>query len=116
MLLSVVRDRSSRNDRERQDVSERAKSGDWRFWREGWDLILHHRFFSSLVDSTTLAYVLSTLNKRYNYGLDLYLLSIDEGIVGYRDDSLVTVKQNAIDYGLPLETISYKVGDNVNNH
>ena len=79
-------------------------------------MILHHRFFSSLVDSTTLAYVLSTLNKRYNYGLDLYLLSIDEGIVGYRDDSLVTVKQNAIDYGLPLEIISYKVGDNVNNH
>lgn len=61
------------------------------------------------VDSTTLAYVLSTLNKRYNYGLDLYLLSIDEGIVGYRDGSLETVKQNAIDYDLPLEIISYKV-------
>ncbi|KAM7456938.1 hypothetical protein BLSTO_02305 [Blastocystis sp. subtype 1] len=59
-------------------------------------------------DSTTLAYVLSTLNKRYNYGLDLYLLSIDEGIVGYRDDSLATVKQNAIDYDLPLEIVSYK--------
>lgn len=61
------------------------------------------------IDSTTLAYVLSTLNKRYNYGLDLYLLSIDEGIVGYRDDSLATVKQNAIDYDLPLEIVSYKV-------
>ena len=31
---------------------------------------------------------MTTLNKRYNYGLDLFLLSIDEGIVGYRDDSL----------------------------
>lgn len=61
------------------------------------------------IDSTTLAYVLATLNKRYNYGLDLYLLSIDEGIVGYRDGSLETVKQNAIDYDLPLEIISYKV-------
>ena len=60
--------------------------------------------------------MLSTLNKRYNYGLDLYLLSIDEGIAGYRDDSLVTVKQNAIDYGLPLEIISYKVCDSVDNH
>lgn len=35
-----------------------------------------------------LAHVLSVLNKRYDYGLDLYLLSIDEGITGYRDDSL----------------------------
>lgn len=28
------------------------------------------------------------LNDRYNYGLNLFLLSIDEGITGYRDDSL----------------------------
>lgn len=28
------------------------------------------------------------LNDRYDYGLDLFLLSIDEGITGYRDDSL----------------------------
>lgn len=39
-------------------------------------------------DSTVLAYVMKTLNDRYRYGLDLYLLSIDEGITGYRDDSL----------------------------
>jgi len=39
-------------------------------------------------DSTVLAHVLSVLNKRYEYDLDLYLLSIDEGITGYRDDSL----------------------------
>lgn len=39
-------------------------------------------------DSTVLAHVMSTLNTRYDYGLDLFLLSIDEGITGYRDDSL----------------------------
>jgi len=31
---------------------------------------------------------MKTLNERYNYGLELFLLSIDEGITGYRDDSL----------------------------
>ena len=41
-----------------------------------------------LLDSTVLAHVLSLLNQRYEYGLDLFLLSIDEGITGYRDDSL----------------------------
>ena len=45
-------------------------------------------------DSTVLAHVMTTLNKRYNYGLNLELLSIDEGIKGYRDDSLETVKKN----------------------
>lgn len=50
----------------------------------------------SSVDSTVLAYVLSKLNKRHQYGLDLFLLSIDEGITGYRDDSLETVKRNEI--------------------
>jgi cytoplasmic tRNA 2-thiolation protein 1 len=45
-------------------------------------------------DSTVLAHVLTHLNKKYNYGLDLFLLSVDEGIVGYRDDSLETVKKN----------------------
>ena len=39
-------------------------------------------------DSTVLAYVMKTLNDRYQYGLELFLLSIDEGITGYRDDSL----------------------------
>ena len=39
-------------------------------------------------DSTVLAHVMKTLNDRYNYGLELFLLSIDEGITGYRDDSL----------------------------
>lgn len=39
-------------------------------------------------DSTVLAYVLEKLNREKGYGLDLVLLSIDEGITGYRDDSL----------------------------
>ncbi|VVA95459.1 unnamed protein product [Arabis nemorensis] len=59
-------------------------------------------------DSTVLAYVLSELNRRHNYGLDLFLLSIDEGITGYRDDSLETVKRNEVQYGLPLKIVSYK--------
>jgi len=59
-------------------------------------------------DSTVLAYVMNLLNKKYDYGLDLYLVSVDEGIKGYRDDSLETVKQNQIDYNLPLKIVSYK--------
>jgi cytoplasmic tRNA 2-thiolation protein 1 len=35
-------------------------------------------------------------------------LSIDEGITGYRDDSLETVKRNEVQYGLPLKIVSYK--------
>ncbi|KAL8761139.1 MAG: hypothetical protein Q9184_002714 [Pyrenodesmia sp. 2 TL-2023] len=58
-------------------------------------------------DSTVLASVLKTLNERYNYGLDLLLLSIDEGIKGYRDDSLETVKRNAIQYNMPLTIVGY---------
>jgi len=59
-------------------------------------------------DSTVLASVMKTLNERYDYGLDLVLLSIDEGITGYRDDSLETVKRNATQYGMPLEILGYK--------
>jgi cytoplasmic tRNA 2-thiolation protein 1 len=58
-------------------------------------------------DSTVLAAVLKTLNERYGYGLDLCLLSIDEGIRGYRDDSLETVKRNAVQYDMPLEILGY---------
>lgn len=59
-------------------------------------------------DSTVLAQVLKTLNERYAYGLNLMLLSIDEGITGYRDDSLETVKQNRDDYQMSLKILSYK--------
>ncbi|DBA86765.1 hypothetical protein WJX77_002722 [Trebouxia sp. C0004] len=59
-------------------------------------------------DSTVLAHLLTLLNKRHNYGLKLFLLSIDEGITGYRDDSLETVKRNEQQYQIPLEVVSYK--------
>ncbi|KAG7286592.1 hypothetical protein NEMBOFW57_008903 [Staphylotrichum longicolle] len=58
-------------------------------------------------DSTVLASVLKTLNERHNYGLELVLLSIDEGIKGYRDDSLETVKRNAVQYEMPLKVVGY---------
>ena len=58
-------------------------------------------------DSTVLAAVLKTLNERHDYGLNLVLLSIDEGIKGYRDDSLETVKRNSKQYDLPLEIVGY---------
>lgn len=59
-------------------------------------------------DSTVLAYVLKLLNEKYDYRLKLLLLSIDEGITGYRDDSLDTVKQNRDDYEMSLKILSYK--------
>ncbi|KAI9226983.1 MAG: hypothetical protein DHS80DRAFT_17912 [Piptocephalis tieghemiana] len=58
-------------------------------------------------DSTVLAHMMKTLNERYNYGLELFLLSVDEGISGYRDDSLETVKRNQQQYELPLKIVSY---------
>ena len=58
-------------------------------------------------DSTVLAYVLQKLNHEKGYELDLHLLSIDEGITGYRDDSLRTVQNNALTYNLPLTILSY---------
>ncbi|KAJ7067838.1 cytoplasmic tRNA 2-thiolation protein 1 [Mycena amicta] len=58
-------------------------------------------------DSTVLAHVMKLLNDRYDYGLELFLLSIDEGITGYRDDSLETVKRNQQQYSLPLKILSY---------
>ena len=50
-------------------------------------------------DSTVLAYTMKLLNERYDYGVELILLSIDEGITGYRDDSLEVGRLN-----LPAET------------
>eukprot|EP00834_Sanchytrium_tribonematis_P000491 NODE_9_length_64580_cov_1.431941.p18 type:complete len:349 gc:universal NODE_9_length_64580_cov_1.431941:53202-54248(+) len=59
-------------------------------------------------DSVVLAYILKLLNERYNYGLDLYMLSIDEGISGYRDDSLKAVVRNHKQYQIPLKILSYE--------
>lgn len=59
-------------------------------------------------DSTVLAHIMKLLNEKYNYGLELILLSIDEGIHGYRDDSLKTVKKNRDDYNISLKILSYE--------
>ncbi|XP_008296100.1 cytoplasmic tRNA 2-thiolation protein 1 [Stegastes partitus] len=59
-------------------------------------------------DSTVLAHVMKLLNERYSYGLELMLISVDEGITGYRDDSLETVKRNQQQYELPLKIVSYE--------
>lgn len=40
--------------------------------------------------------------------MDLFLLSIDEGIKGYRDYSLDTVRDNQKTYNLNLKILSYK--------
>lgn len=104
---------------------------------KGASLSLHMRGSASVKtkwitcsDSTVLAYVMKTLNDRYDYGLELFLLSIDEGITGYRDDSLEvrsishfytycssdlrhtsnsskTVKRNQQQYDMPLKILSY---------
>lgn len=59
-------------------------------------------------DSTVLAHIMKMLNERHKYGLELLLLSVDEGITGYRDDSLETVKRNQQQYELPLKIVSYE--------
>jgi len=59
-------------------------------------------------DSTVLIHVLKALNERYDYGIELFLLSVDEGIKGYRDDSLETVSRNEQQYEIPLKVVSYK--------
>ncbi|KAL3117133.1 hypothetical protein niasHT_007536 [Heterodera trifolii] len=59
-------------------------------------------------DSTVLAHVLSRLNKRHSYGLQLVLLCVDEGIKGYRDDSIREVQKNEADLCLPLTITSYR--------
>ena len=51
---------------------------------------------------------MTLLNDRHDYGLNLFLLSVDEGITGYRDDSLETVKRNKDQYKVPLTIVSYQ--------
>ncbi|KAF3939835.1 hypothetical protein ABW19_dt0204772 [Dactylella cylindrospora] len=59
-------------------------------------------------DSTVLAAVLKTLNERFAYGVEFVLLSIDEGIHGYRNDSLETVKRNSVQYEMELSITGYE--------
>eukprot|EP00983_Pelagomonas_calceolata_P110264 1159650-Pelagomonas_calceolata.AAC.15 len=64
---------------------------------------MRNRGSKCLCDPKTLAaYIEAKLLCYPGYGLDLFLLSIDEGITGYRDDSLETVKRNEATYGIPL--------------
>ncbi|KAI3650694.1 hypothetical protein MP228_004175 [Amoeboaphelidium protococcarum] len=58
-------------------------------------------------DSTVLAYVLDKLNREHDYGVNLLLVAVDEGITGYRDDSLESVKRNQERLQLPLKIVSY---------
>ncbi|XP_014240655.1 cytoplasmic tRNA 2-thiolation protein 1 [Cimex lectularius] len=107
-------------------LMKRPKTGDalckecffWAFETEVHHTIIKGRLFkrgdvvavaaSGGKDSTVLAHVLKTLNEKYDYGLELVLLSIDEGITGYRDDSLKTVQQNRDDYQMKLKILDYK--------
>ncbi|ELQ76034.1 PP-loop superfamily ATPase-like protein, partial [Trachipleistophora hominis] len=59
-------------------------------------------------DSTVLAHIMDLLNKRHDYGINLHLVCVDEGIKGYRDHSLEMVKQNKKEYNLELEIVSFK--------
>jgi cytoplasmic tRNA 2-thiolation protein 1 len=59
-------------------------------------------------DSTVMLHTITTLKERYNYPITLQLLAIDEGIKGYRDDSLETVKSNEETYKVPLTILGYK--------
>ena len=59
-------------------------------------------------DSTVLAHIINKLNKVHNYNLNLQLIAIDEGISGYRDCSIETIKENSKELNLPLTLLSFK--------
>lgn len=59
-------------------------------------------------DSTVLAYVLDLLNKRHDYGVELVLLCVDEGIMGYRDHSIESVCRSREGLGLKLKIVSFE--------
>ena len=58
-------------------------------------------------DSTVLAHVLALLNARCGLGLRLVLVAVDEGIAGYREQSLECVRLLARGLRLPLLELSY---------
>lgn len=58
-------------------------------------------------DSTVLMHILHVLNQRHNMGFQIQLVCIDEGIAGYRDYAVNTVKENAERYNLPLTILSF---------
>lgn len=58
-------------------------------------------------DSTALMHVLHTINERYQMKFQIHLICIDEGIIGYRNHALESVKLNSEKYKLPLTIISF---------
>ncbi|XP_039234639.1 cytoplasmic tRNA 2-thiolation protein 1 [Pipra filicauda] len=59
-------------------------------------------------DSTVLAYVLSRLDRCHSLGLRLALLAVDEGIAGYREPSLVALREVALALPLPLLVVEHR--------
>ena len=59
-------------------------------------------------DSTVLAHVINKLNISKNYGINIQLVAIDEGIKGYRDGSIETIVKNSKLLNLPLTILSFK--------
>ena len=60
-------------------------------------------------DSLSLLYVLKTLfDQRQNNGNELVAVTIDEGIKGYRDESLQIVKDFCAQLGVESKVLSYK--------
>jgi cytoplasmic tRNA 2-thiolation protein 1 len=59
-------------------------------------------------DSTVVVHVLNKLNKKHKYGVELYMLAVDEGIKGYRDFSLDSVTKSQQAESLPLLVVSYQ--------
>ncbi|MDG6998706.1 MAG: TIGR00269 family protein [Nitrososphaerota archaeon] len=57
-------------------------------------------------DSTSLLYILNTVMK--GHGSKLFALTIDEGIQGYREESVNNAKALAESLGVPLLVSSYK--------
>ncbi|XP_035428155.2 cytoplasmic tRNA 2-thiolation protein 1 [Cygnus atratus] len=57
-------------------------------------------------DSAVLAHLLARLEGRHGYGMRLVLLSVDEGIAGYRDASLGAVRRGR--GALPLLVVSFE--------
>ncbi|KHJ41115.1 hypothetical protein D918_08808 [Trichuris suis] len=75
---------------------------------------MKHQLFQETIgvsggkDSAVVLHLLDRLNERFNYGLLLLMVAIDEGIRGYRDDSLESVYKQQKRYCLPLKVLSYK--------
>ena len=88
------------------------------FEEEIHETIINYKFFtkgetvaigiSGGKDSTVLAHVMNKLNISKNYGLNIQLVAIDEGIKGYRDGSIETIEKNAKLLNLPLIILSFK--------